>query len=115
MAAAEAALAGGHWESAISRAYYAVYHLVVEVLAAKRGIEAGRRPHDSLANLFQAEFCRSGFLFSARDGKDLQQLLEDRHDADYHEVSLNRVKTERVLQQAKRLYQKLLGELGKNA
>jgi len=54
-------------------------------------------------------------LFSARDGKDLQQLLEDRHDADYHDVNLNRVKTERILQQANGLYQKLLGELGENA
>lgn len=41
MAAAEAANAGGHWESAVSRAYYAVYHLVVELLAENAGFMWG--------------------------------------------------------------------------
>lgn len=41
MAAAEAAFAGGHWESAVSRGYYAVYHLVVEVLAQRRRVHGG--------------------------------------------------------------------------
>lgn len=82
MAAAEVANAGGHWELAVSRAYYAVYHLVVEVLAEKRRVHAGRWQHDTVATRFHQEFCRLGYLFSAQDGRALQELLDARHAAE---------------------------------
>ena len=101
MAAAEAANAGGHWESAVSRAYYAVYHLVVEVLAVKRRLHAGRWQHDTVASRFYQEFCWLEYLFAAQDDRVLQELLDARHAAAYRDERFDERKTARLLRRAR--------------
>ncbi len=110
MAAAEAALALEDWETAVSRSYYAVYHLVVALLIAN-GVVRTRWQHDTVINDFRQRFSGKGFLFSGRDGGTLGALLEGRLRADYTEQRWTSRTAGRHLAAARELYHRLLGHL----
>lgn len=95
----------------MSRASYAAYHLLVEVLQVERGLDVGRWQHDAVVNAFGNEFCGRGLYFSWRDHESLKRLLEDRLDADYHQVVPHRRRAERSVERSKSLCQALASVL----
>lgn len=106
--AARSAYENGHLETALSRAYYAAYHLAAAVLAEKAGIYRARWDHLILHREFLDRFCRRGYLFSRADGDDLADLLNARYDADYNDVSFTARGVERLLGRAEALCAKAL-------
>jgi uncharacterized protein (UPF0332 family) len=104
---AHLALEHGYYETAVSRAYYSVYHLVAWALMEHRGIDRSRWDHFQIVNEFYNHFCKRGYLFSMADGRDLQQLLDSRLDADYANVDFNNRKTARLLERAGALANKI--------
>ena len=121
LAAAASALDAGHWESCASRAYYAVYHLVVALMLIRHS-QIGKRPrtpvskwkHTQVRNEFLALFCNRGFFFNGKDGTDYGDLLITREDADYHDARFDQQRAERALQRAERLAGKMRDALERN-
>ena len=106
--AAQVAFDNGLWESSVSGAYYAAYHLAAAVLAEKADVHRDRWDHMALYNAFQSHFCRRSFHFNVQDGRDFLRLMEDRFDADYHNVTFNQRRAERSLRKAEALCSKIL-------
>lgn len=97
------------WEASVSRAYYAVYHAVAAVLESRKGLSRDRWDHTQLLNDFREHFGRPGFLFSLRDAKDLNRLLQERLSADYEHTRFGRRRADVSLKTAERIYRKILG------
>jgi len=97
------------WETSVSRAYYAVYHAAAAVLESKKGLRRDRWTHQQLLNDFREHFARPGFLFSVRDARDLNRLLEERLSADYEQTRFERRRAEDSLKRAEELYDKIQG------
>lgn len=111
LGAAQFAFERGQWETCVSRAYYAIYHLVVAVLAAKAGKRRNRWDHKPLLRAFKQEFTSKGFLFDRGDANSLDDLLQERFAADYDNVNYDARLTRRALEKALALAQKLRGAL----
>jgi hypothetical protein len=77
--AAELCLAAGLFDDAVSRAYYAAYHMA-QALAFSEGLEA--RTHGGLHDLVYLTFVRTGRL-AAEVAKDFAALQRFRESADY--------------------------------
>jgi uncharacterized protein (UPF0332 family) len=77
--AAEALVQLGLFADAISRAYYAAFHML-RALAFARGIEA--RTHAGVIHLFNTEFVRTG-VFPSAHNRLLSGLQRARELADY--------------------------------
>jgi uncharacterized protein (UPF0332 family) len=107
--AARSAFDTGLWETSVSRAYYALYHVVAAMLESRKGLSRDRWTHQQLLNDFRQHFARPGFLFSVRDARDLNQLLEERLSADYERTHFERRRAEDSLKRAEQLYHKILG------
>lgn len=107
--AAHLAYEHGQYENAVSRAYYAAYHLVAWVLMQHKNLDRRRWDHFQLLNAFLDNFCKPGFLFSVEDGNDLGELLDSRLMADYERTVFNERRAQRLITRADRLCGKLLG------
>lgn len=77
--ASEVCLEAGLWDDAVSRAYYAAYHIVQAVLFTA-GLEA--RTHEGIHDLFFLHFVRPG-TFPRRVARLLASLQKYREQADY--------------------------------
>jgi uncharacterized protein (UPF0332 family) len=77
--AAQLCLQAGLWDDAVSRSYYAAYHMVQAVLFTA-GLEA--RTHEGLHDLFFLHFVRPG-IASRRLARLLASLQKYREQADY--------------------------------
>jgi len=77
--AAEVCLDAALWDDAVSRSYYAAYHMVQAVLFTT-GLEA--RTHERLHDLFFLHFVRPG-IFPPRLARLLASLQKYREQADY--------------------------------
>ena len=108
LAAGRLARDNQHWETCVSRGYYAIYHLVVAVLIVRRGVDASQWRHAAVRDAFIEHFCKPGYFFSDQDGKDMTRLLEDREDADYHDVTFNDRRARRSFEKAETLANKVL-------
>ena len=121
IAAAQSAFEHRHWEACASRAYYAVYHLVV-ALIVMRHAAMGRRPkrpvsewhHIPVRNGFLILFSDRGFFFSTRDGADYADLLAMREAADYQDSRFDRRLARRALETAEKLASKMRDALERN-
>ena len=83
LAAAERELTSGFAGEAASRAYYAAFHAITAVLAA-RGLAFAS--HAQTIGAFNREFVKTG-LFPPETIRQLQRLFEDRQTADYDWVN----------------------------
>jgi uncharacterized protein (UPF0332 family) len=83
LAAAEHAIEAGHWETAVSRSYYAAYHAVVALLETKAGPQRASWQHVEVQIAFRQRFTNRGFLFSAHHAASLEDLYQARLWADY--------------------------------
>lgn len=107
--AADACYQVSEWESSISRAYYAAYHLVAAVIEAKIGFTRKPCEHDTLLNDFRENVGPSSKrpLFYKEDVERFDTLLSLRYAADYDDAFNNDVVALRALQRAKVLNQKI--------
>ncbi|MBI2836896.1 MAG: HEPN domain-containing protein [Acidobacteria bacterium] len=76
-------LAGGDYEDAVSRAYYAAYH-ATQALLLSEGEKADT--HKGLVTLFGLLFVKTG-KFPKELGKYLTTLKDDRENGDYEVLS----------------------------
>ena len=90
LAAAQRALDADDWETATSRAYYAVYHAMIAVLETKEGITRATWSHN-----FRPYFERYTYLGELRD--DLEFLYRERIAADYLDDPLDEFRAEQAL------------------
>ena len=97
------------WETSVSRAYYALYHAAAAVLELRKRLHRDRWDHTKLLNDFREQFARPGFLFTIRDAKALDQLLQERLSADYERTPFDRRRAEKSLRSAEQLYDKIQG------
>lgn len=79
-AAARHLAAGGFYEDAVSRAYYAVFHAACALLGT---IGRSVRTHEGLRAMIGEHFIRTGQL-DARFSRILARGAADRTDADYN-------------------------------
>ncbi len=91
-------LRSGDYEDAVSRAYYAVYH-VAQSLLLTEGQKADT--HKGVVTLFGLLFVKTG-RFSRNLGKNLANLKDDRESGDYEVFSfIDRETAETALKEAK--------------
>ena len=109
LAAAQLAFEHGQYESAVSRAYYAAYHMVAWVLLERGNIDRERWDHIQLHKAFVESFCKKGFLFTAADGDLVKELQDERADADYQNVRFNQRRVERLIARTDALCAKIAG------
>src|SRR5262245_24669071 len=81
--AAEHLVAGGFYEDAVSRAYYAVFHAGCAMLAA---IGRTVRTHEGLRAAIGEHFVRTGKL-DLKMARILARASADRNDADYNSAT----------------------------
>ena len=87
----------GDYESAVSRAYYAMFYAVLAVLATK-GL--GSSKHSGVISLFDREFVKPGDL-PKELSRSLHMAFEHRQQADYGEFAqLDEPEAIRVIQEA---------------
>lgn len=79
LASARHSLAGGFYDDAASRAYYAVFHAMSAVLASKGKAFSS---HKQTLSAFNKEFIAAGKTDRFRF-KDIQRLFNDRQNGDY--------------------------------
>ena len=97
----------GYYEDSISRAYYALYHMVKAVMAAKASIVRARWDHYELHKSFLDNFCKRGFIFNKDDGKTFGTLLTLRNNADYFKANLTKKEVHGHLRDAESLLKKI--------
>jgi uncharacterized protein (UPF0332 family) len=102
LGAAERAFDAQDWETAVSRAYYAVYHAAITVLEARGGLRRRRWDHLQLQIDFRERFARRGYLFSIRQADELASMYEARLTADYGWQALSRGRVQIALERAHR-------------
>lgn len=95
------------WETAISRAYYGLFHLVSEVMAQNANRYEQRWNHRQLHNAFIDNFCKRGFLLSRQDGETYGLLREERLAADYGNPAFSQRRAARAMRRAEELHKKL--------
>ncbi len=96
------------WETAVGRAYYGIFHLLIDVMTGYGEKVPGRRwKHESFRVRFVSR-CNSGQHFNRNDGEVFTTLIKERMDADYHDVRFTRGRAQRTLTKAVVLRQKLL-------
>lgn len=79
LAAARRDFAAGAYGDVASRAYYAVYHAIIAVLASKGFAFSS---HAQTLGAFNREYVKTG-LFPRDSFRKIQRLFEDRQAADY--------------------------------
>ena len=111
---ATAALESGDSESAVSRAYYALYHITILLLRAVKGIERERWDHEQLHRAFLDQFCEVGYRFSRRDGRDWEYVKNSRIAADYHANPLSSIRGQRAIERARQLIEAMMQRIKDN-
>ena len=106
--AADRAFAAEDWETAVSRAYYALYHAVIAVLEAKGGVSHDRWDHVQVQHDFRIQFSNRGFLFNATDAQILERTYLERLHADYERLSATGRTARDVIGKARQLHDKVL-------
>lgn len=102
--AARTLLASGHWDDAISRAYYAVFHAASAALLF-RGVTA--KTHEGLKTLFSLHLIRTG-LVEKEYGETIRELKDDRENGDYDVfTSFGREDAEKAVQDAERFLSRI--------
>ena len=101
----------GDPESAVSRAYYALYHTTIVLLEVVRNRTRERWAHDQLERAFLEEFCNPGFIFNARDGDTWKQARAVRIDADYRLDRLSQRTAQRILDRVEDLVTRMKYEI----
>lgn len=82
LASARHSLAGGFYDDAASRAYYAAFHDIAAVLASKGKVFSS---HKQTLSAFNKEFIAAGR--TDRFGfRDIQRLFNDRQNGDYDTI-----------------------------
>ena len=105
----------GLFDAAVSRAYYALYHLMVLAIVQFERLseaEVNDWKHKTVVSTFIKRFCQRSFLLDARDAGVVARLLKDRSDADYHDEVINQARAERSVHSARGLFTKMLEALG---
>ena len=101
------------WDTAVSRAYFAVYHGVIEVMERRGGVPPRARwDHSQLRNEFRSRFTNRGFLFTTRNAIDLDRLYEERLIADYERGPLNQRRARNSVTAAGNLLSRVIEVLG---
>jgi uncharacterized protein (UPF0332 family)/predicted nucleotidyltransferase len=94
----------GEYRLALNRAYYAVFHLTVAVLA---DLDVMRRRHSGVESAFHEYLIKPGFI-EPEYGRFYREARQWREDADYHfGVEFTAEKTRQVLEQAERTVARL--------
>jgi uncharacterized protein (UPF0332 family) len=106
-------VAAQDWETAVSKAYYASYHTVVELMEVKAGVRRRSWNHMQVQNDFRRLFGQSGFLFTITDARDLQQLYQARLIADYEQTQTRQRQSVDFVLRAKRLCDKIIEVIGR--
>ena len=101
----------GYYNDCVSRAYYAVYHAIIAILAVKRKIVRDRWDHTVLHRAFLDNLCKGGFPFSKTDSNTVSTLLAERINVDYSLSTLRKKDTEILLTMAEKLVNKVIKEL----
>ena len=101
----------GYYNDCVSRAYYAVYHAIIAILAVKRKIVRDRWDHTVLHRAFLDNLCKGGFPFSKTDSNTVSTLLAERINVDYSLSTLRKKDTEILLTMAEKLVNKIIKEL----
>lgn len=101
----------GYYNDCVSRAYYVIYHSTIALLAIKKNMVRDRWDHTELHKALLDSFCKKGFLLNARDGETFSELKSFRNDSDYEMKSLNKRVTEKLLNKAMDLVEKIEGVL----
>jgi uncharacterized protein (UPF0332 family) len=78
LAAADRAFEAEDWDTAVSRAYYACYHVVIALLELRAGVRRRRWDHVEVQTEFRQRFANRGFLFTRRDAQDLESNLSSK-------------------------------------
>lgn len=112
---ARLAFADGDPESAVSRAYYGLFHVTVALLAVVANRTRERWEHTQLEKAFLDEFARRGFRFSARDGNTWKEARLSRITADYQVGELTTRAAERLLARVEDLAARMKDEIQRSA
>lgn len=112
---ARLAFADGDPESAVSRAYYGLFHVTVALLAVVANRTRERWEHIQLEKAFLDEFARRGFRFSARDGNTWNEARLSRITADYRVAELTTRAAERLLSRVEDLAARMKDEIQRSA
>lgn len=115
LASAKLCLDHGDAESAVSRGYYALYHMTILLLRVSRSVNRDRWDHDELHRVFLDQFCKLGFKFSITDGEDWARIKDARIDSDYSRGVVNLRRAQISIERAERLIIKMVHEVGANA
>lgn len=86
--AAKVLLKSSHYESAVSRVYYALFNATIVLVAVRAGQYRPRWDHIALHRAFTDNFAKRGFLFSRKDSEDYQAMLNLRVNIDYHHAAV---------------------------
>ena len=96
--AARLALEHELWETAVVRAYYCLFHALIMIMTRFNEPEPRRGwRHQTLRDRFENRFCRLNRHFNRRDGENLNTALTARMAADYHDVTFEGKRTNRVV------------------
>lgn len=104
LAWARGALERGEYRLALNRAYYAVFHLVLAVLA---NLDVVRHRHSAVESAFHQYLIKPGFI-EPEYGPFYREARQWRENADYHfGVEFTEEKTREVVEQAERIVARL--------
>ncbi len=102
--AARTLLDSGHWDDAISRAYYAVFHAASAALFSK-GVTA--KTHEGLKTLFGLHLIKTGKI-EGEYGETIRELKDDRENGDYDVfTNFGREDAEKATQEAERFLDRI--------
>lgn len=85
MLAAQRAFEAGDWETAVSRAYYAIFQLVTAALERNSEVLRVPKTHSQLHGLLRSQRGLALNIFDTRQARAFQILFLRRQAADYRE------------------------------
>src|SRR5215831_7914787 len=100
LSAAELCLANGWLDSAVSRAYYALFQAVICALE-HRGVRRREWTHKGVHSDFVQLFVRRRKLIPASFAGALPSVMQLRHIADYQQPGVSQVQAERAVRRAR--------------
>ena len=115
MQTARLAFADGDPESAVSRAYYGLFHVTAVLLAVVANRTRERWEHTQLEKAFLDEFASRGFRFSVRDGNTWKEAHLSRVTADYRVNELRARAAQRLLSRIEDLVARMKDEIQRSA
>ena len=98
--AAELCLTHGLWDSAVNRAYFALFQAAICALE-QRGMRRREWTHKGVHSDFVQLFIRRRKLVPASLAGALPSVMHLRHIADYHQPGVSQVQAERAVRRAR--------------